>query len=128
MEENPAKGSEGEGTLPWDRSSSIRRLVLHAQSGITPSFAAFARSGAGLVRFGQPYRRNHPCDLRMAQWPRRLRHSSPSIGDLRTTMVVRAAHSDVRTIRTALAMMAIKILRTVGATKMADAVDRWMRG
>jgi len=24
-------------------------------------------------------------------------------------------------------MMAIKILRTVGATKMADAVDRWMR-
>jgi len=25
-------------------------------------------------------------------------------------------------------MMAIKILRTVGATKMADAVDRWMRG
>jgi hypothetical protein len=24
--------------------------------------------------------------------------------------------------------MAIKILRTVGATKMADAVDRWMRG
>jgi hypothetical protein len=34
----------------------------------------------------------------------------------------------VRTIRTALAMMAIKILRTVGATKMADAVDQWMRG
>jgi len=114
--------------LLWAALASIRRLILHAQSGITPSFAAFARSGAGLVRFGQPYRRNHPCDLRMAQWPRRLRHSSPSIGDLRTTMVVRAAHSDVRTIRTALAMMAIKILRTVGATKMADAVDRWMRG
>jgi len=49
VEENPAKGSEGEGTLPWDRSSSIRRLVLHAQSGITPTFAALARLEAGLV-------------------------------------------------------------------------------
>lgn len=43
VEENPAEGSEGEGTLPWDRLSSIRRLILHAQSGITPTFASLAR-------------------------------------------------------------------------------------
>ena len=34
-------------TLPWNRSSSIRRFILHAQSGITPTLAALARSGQG---------------------------------------------------------------------------------
>jgi hypothetical protein len=49
-----AEGSKfGGRTLPWSRSSSIRRLILHAQSGITPTFAALARSGAGLLVLGQ---------------------------------------------------------------------------
>jgi hypothetical protein len=57
-----AEGSKfGGRTLPWSRSSSIRRFILHAQSGITPTFAALARSGVGLVgsgRIGQHVQRD----------------------------------------------------------------------
>ena len=86
----PRGGFRRDRNLTLGPPSSIRRFILHTQSGITPTFAAFARSGAGLV--GRPSSADwFPLTL--------IRRGAVAVGDaatIRSDEPLRAARGHVR--------------------------------